>query len=177
MVKQGYQALKQHFLHNNRIKEYSGYGGKINALGWNNAGNKLASACSDKSVNVFTIESSRLVSCFNSINWTHQSKPQTFRGHTDSVDKLAWHPTSNDILATVGADGTVRIWDCRSRRTTTAQLKGENINIAWSPDANYVAVGNKTDLVSSSSIHILWFLVDHLVRRSRRPQNRSVRKV
>ncbi|BHF81571.1 THO complex subunit 3 [Sparganum proliferum] len=30
----------------------------------------------------------------------------------------------------------------------TAQLKGENINIAWSPDARTIAVGNKADLIT-----------------------------
>lgn len=30
----------------------------------------------------------------------------------------------------------------------TINTKGENINIAWSPDGNTIAVGNKEDLVS-----------------------------
>uniref|UniRef100_A0A5K3EZ31 WD_REPEATS_REGION domain-containing protein n=1 Tax=Mesocestoides corti TaxID=53468 RepID=A0A5K3EZ31_MESCO len=136
MSKSGLQALKQHLAHNNRIKEFPGYGGKIHALGWNASGSKLASASSDKSVNVFALDSTRL------------SKTQTFRGHTESVDQLAWHPTSSDTLASVGADGTVRLWDCRSKRTTTVQLKGENINVAWSPDGHTIAVGNKNDLIT-----------------------------
>ncbi|VDK40922.1 unnamed protein product [Taenia asiatica] len=136
MSKSGLQTLRQHFGFNNRVKEFPGYGGKIHALGWNASGSKLASASSDKCVNIYSLDSTRL------------SKLQTFRGHTDSVDQLAWHPSANDTLATVGADGTVRLWDCRSKRTTTAQLKGENINVAWSPDGHTIAVGNKNDLIT-----------------------------
>nr|CDS29489.2 tho complex subunit 3 [Hymenolepis microstoma] len=136
MARSALQNLRQHFTTQNRIKETTGYGGKIHALGWNNAGTKLATGSSDKSVNIYQLDSTRL------------SRLQTFRGHTDSVDQLAWHPSVNDILATVSADSTVRLWDCRSKRITTAQLKGENINLAWSPDGNTIAVGNKSDLIS-----------------------------
>ncbi|VEL26930.1 unnamed protein product, partial [Protopolystoma xenopodis] len=71
------------------------------------------------------------------------------RGHTESVDQLAWHPSSYDTLVSVGADGVVRLWDCRMKKgPVTAQLKGENINVAWSPNGRTIAVGNKGDLVS-----------------------------
>ncbi|KAM3182341.1 hypothetical protein ACTXT7_012569 [Hymenolepis weldensis] len=136
MARSALQNLRQHFNTHNRIKESTSYGGKIHALGWNNAGTKLATGSSDKSVNVYQLDSTRL------------SRLQTFRGHTDSVDQLAWHPTANDSLATVSSDSTVRLWDCRSKRITTAQLKGENINLAWSPDGNTIAVGNKSDLIT-----------------------------
>nr|CAH8860556.1 unnamed protein product [Trichobilharzia regenti] len=129
--------LRNHFLKNCRVKEFSGYGGKIHTLGWNNNGSRLASGSSDKLVNIYSLESTRLV------------KVHSFRGHNESVDQLCWHPSDNDIVATVGADGAVRLWDCRTKKDPiTAQCKGENINLAWSPDARYIAVGSKTDLVS-----------------------------
>jgi THO complex subunit 3 len=87
------------------------------------------------------------------------------RGHTDSVDQVCWDPTNENRLATASADKTVRIWDARgtpwsplpathvlTRRLSDTKgremhkisTKGENINIAWSPDdGNYIAVGNK----------------------------------
>ena len=46
-------------------------------------------------------------------------------------------------------DRTVRIWESRSSKAVaTIPTKGENINIAWSPDGKTVAVGNKEDLVT-----------------------------
>ncbi|VDQ17747.1 unnamed protein product [Trichobilharzia regenti] len=125
--------LRNHFLKNCRVKEFSGYGGKIHTLGWNNNGSRLASGSSDKLVKV-----------------------HSFRGHNESVDQLCWHPSDNDIVATVGADGAVRLWDCRTKKDPiTAQCKGENINLAWSPDARYIAVGSKTDLVCSLIVIVL----------------------
>lgn len=38
---------------------------------------------------------------------------------------------------------------CRSHKCAAAiSTKGENINIAWSPNGSTIAVGNKEDLVS-----------------------------
>ena len=72
-----------------------------------------------------------------------------FRGHSDAVDQLIWHPTDPDLLATASGDRTVRIWDYRSAKSvTTVNTKGENINITWSPDGKTLAVGNREDLIS-----------------------------
>lgn len=146
--------LRSYFAKNSRIKEFSGYGGKIHTLGWNSAGTKLASGSSDKMVNIYVLESTRLV-CFHNDKqflFNFQSKLQSFHGHNGSVDQLCWHPTDNEVVATVSADGFVRLWDSRSSKCpVSAQLKGENINLAWSPDARYIAVGSKTDLVSAGN--------------------------
>ncbi|KAF8565507.1 hypothetical protein P879_01122 [Paragonimus westermani] len=129
--------VRSHFSRHSRIKEFSGYGVKIHTLGWNISGSRLASGSADKLVNVYTLDSSKL------------TKLHTFRGHNESVDQLCWHPSDNEVLATVGADGAVRLWDCRSKKDpVTAQLKGENINLSWSSDGRCIAVGSKTDLVT-----------------------------
>ncbi|KAA0201101.1 THO complex subunit [Fasciolopsis buskii] len=131
------KRIRSHFSRHSRVKEFPGYGGKIHTLAWNVTGCKLASGSSDKLVNVYALDGTRL------------SKTQTFRGHNESVDQLCWHPTDPDVLASVGADGAVRLWDCRSKKDpVTAQLKGENINLAWMSDGRCIAVGSKTDLIS-----------------------------
>jgi len=54
-----------------------------------------------------------------------QNKDHTFRGHTDSVDQLCWHPTNPDLLVTASGDKTVRIWDARARKSvSTVNTKG-----------------------------------------------------
>jgi len=67
---------------------------------------------------------------------------------------LRWHPTDSHIFSTTGADGSVRLWDTRTSNKSIGlmQGKGENINLAWSPDGNTLAVGNKEDLVCLESI-------------------------
>lgn len=65
------------------------------------------------------------------------------------MDQLCWHATQADLLSTASGDKTVRIWDVRAGKCSTIiSTKGENINIAWSPDGNTIAVGNKEDLVT-----------------------------
>ncbi len=71
-----------------------------------------------------------------------------FKGHGDSVDQLTWHPTKPDLLVTASGDKTVRVWDARASKAVTTINKGENINIAWSPDGSTIAVGNKKDLLT-----------------------------
>jgi THO complex subunit 3 len=72
-----------------------------------------------------------------------------FRGHTDSVDQLCWHPNSSDLLGSASGDKTVRLWDARTAKAVdTINTRGENINIAWSPNGLHIAVGNKEDLIT-----------------------------
>lgn len=53
------------------------------------------------------------------------------------------------MLATASGDKTVRIWDARVQKTTEVfNTKGENINITWSKNGHYIAVGNKEDLIT-----------------------------
>lgn len=78
-------------------------------------------------------------------------KVNQFKGHTDSVDQLCWQPKNPDLVTTASTDKTVRIWDTRasgSYARAVVGTKGENINITWSEDGNYIAVGNKDDLIS-----------------------------
>lgn len=52
-------------------------------------------------------------------------KEHTFRGHSDSVDQLTWHPSHPDQLATASGDKTVRLWDARSQKlAATLNTKG-----------------------------------------------------
>ncbi|ODM93044.1 THO complex subunit 3 [Orchesella cincta] len=131
------EELREYFKKNNRVKEYGGHSHKIHTLDWNADGRRLASGSFDKTVCIFQMDRDKL------------SKEVTFKGHTDSVDQLCWHAKHPDLLATASGDKTVRIWDARIQKTTEVfTTKGENINITWSPDGNFIAVGNKEDLIT-----------------------------
>ncbi|OXA63150.1 THO complex subunit 3 [Folsomia candida] len=129
--------FKDHFKKNNRIREYTVHSSKIHTVAWNCEGRKLASGSFDKTVAMFTLDKDKL------------KTDHVFKGHTDSVDQLCWHPQHPDLLGSASGDKSVRIWDARSQKCIeTFSTKGENINITWSPDGNNVAVGNKEDLLT-----------------------------
>jgi ribosome assembly protein RRB1 len=43
-----------------------------------------------------------------------------YAGHTGSVEELHWSPSERNVFASAGTDGTVRIWDTRSKRRSPA---------------------------------------------------------
>ncbi|KAF2428819.1 WD40 repeat-like protein [Tothia fuscella] len=72
------------------------------------------------------------------------------RGHSSTVDKVAWNPEREAELASAGADGTVRFWDVRSKGCVGVVKVGsgsaeEILNVAWRPDGGEVVVGRKDD--------------------------------
>ncbi|MFF5188648.1 helix-turn-helix domain-containing protein [Streptomyces sp. NPDC000345] len=66
-----------------------------------------------------------------------------FGGLDGGVDALAFSPVA-DLLATAGADGTVRLWDLRVGTPTAGPLSGHEGSvraIAFSPDGRLIATG------------------------------------
>ncbi|CDW96962.1 hypothetical protein, partial [Sporisorium scitamineum] len=116
----------------------SGHRQSVRGLGWSIDGRKLATCGADRSIRIWVPE--------RSID--HRASTE-LRGHTESVDQLVWHPLQPEVLASASADKTVRVWDVRSKPSDTAiTTPGANINIAYHPTGNYIAVGDKTDTVS-----------------------------
>ncbi|CAG0919748.1 unnamed protein product [Notodromas monacha] len=131
------KSLKKYFKNLPRPKEAIEGGRTVD---WSADGRYLAASSymSEKTVCLFALVDDRKL-----------VKEHTFRGHHESVDVVCWHKTNGDLLSTASGDKSVRIWDARAQKCQACiQTKGENINLAWSPDGNTIAVGNKSDLVS-----------------------------
>jgi THO complex subunit 3 len=130
-----YINQKKNYLKNSNTKELIGHKKKIHTVAWNNNGKKLASGSVDQTISIWSVEN-RIIKDFE------------LKGHTDSVDQLCWNPKNSDQLASVSIDKSVRIWDIKTKNCiANIATPGENINVAWSPDSNYIAVGNKEDQV------------------------------
>ncbi|CAH1791253.1 unnamed protein product [Owenia fusiformis] len=131
------EEMSSYFKRNSKIRELTSHSAKVHSVAWNCDGRRLASGSFDKTVSIYSLDRDRL------------NKELTFRGHSDSVDQLCWHPKHTEHIATASGDKTVRIWDVRANKSVaTITTKGENINICWSPDGQTIAVGNKDDLVT-----------------------------
>uniref|UniRef100_G3PVE8 Anaphase-promoting complex subunit 4-like WD40 domain-containing protein n=1 Tax=Gasterosteus aculeatus aculeatus TaxID=481459 RepID=G3PVE8_GASAC len=137
MASRYYQEMQESFRSNNKSREFPAHTAKVHSVAWSCDGRRLASGSFDKTASVFVLEKDRLV------------KENNYRGHSDSVDQLCWHPTNPDLFVTASGDKTIRIWDVRTTKCiATVNTKGENINICWSPDGQTIAVGNKDDVVT-----------------------------
>lgn len=116
----------------------SGHRSSVRGLGWSIDGRKLATCGADRVIRIWVPERSV----------DHRASTE-LRGHAESVDQLAWNPTHPEVLASASGDRTVRIWDTRGKgEGLVVATPGANINIAYHPTGEYIAVGDKTDTVS-----------------------------
>ncbi|KAH8739582.1 WD40 repeat protein [Cryptosporidium ryanae] len=82
------------------------------ALNWNEINESyLASGSDDMMICVWD---------FNSGEYNGNSSIEPlvkFKGHKKSVQDLAWHPSNENLLISVGDDGLIMMWDIRESRT------------------------------------------------------------
>ncbi|KAH7041597.1 WD40 repeat-like protein [Microdochium trichocladiopsis] len=59
-----------------------------------------------------------------------------FQGHTSSVEEIQWSPSEASVFASASSDGTVRVWDVRSKSrkpALTVQVSDVDVNVmSWS---------------------------------------------
>lgn len=66
------------------------------------------------------------------------------RGHTAGVEKVVFNPVRDAELASCSTDGTVRIWDVRSKTCVSRlDIGGEPFTLSWSPDGSTIIAGRK----------------------------------
>lgn len=160
------------------LQELQGHSKKVHTVGWSSDGKRLASGSVDKTVNIWKVGASgapatlehelqghteavdRKLTLLRAHVGTHTQrccaplhtllflrKGQHALLHTFA--ELTWDPSNPDQLASASSDKSVRIWDGRMGKCAAMiPTKGENINIAWSPDGTTIAVGDKADQVS-----------------------------
>ncbi|HEU4423837.1 MAG TPA: hypothetical protein VFR67_15000, partial [Pilimelia sp.] len=66
----------------------------------------------------------------------------TWQAHAgDFVREVSWHP-DGELIASCGDDGTLAVWDWRSRHLITRVdlTSGWALRLAWSPDGRHLAV-------------------------------------
>ena len=75
-----------------------------------------------------------VTTCNDGGRWTADHRP--FTGHEDSVEDVQWSPNERNVFASASSDGTVKIWDLRSKSRTAAisvKVSDTDVNvISWS---------------------------------------------
>lgn len=76
-----------------------------------------------------------------------------FNSHKSSVEDLQWSPVERTVFASCSADKTVRIWDTRAKRNSSAisyQAHQSDVNvISWNRTVNYLLASGGDDGVFS----------------------------
>ena len=76
--------------------------------------------------------------------WLSDNKP--FTGHQSSVEDLQWSPNERNVFASASSDGTVKVWDVRSKSHKSAvsvAVSNTDVNVmSWSRQtAHLLATG------------------------------------
>ncbi|KAK0664325.1 Ribosome assembly protein RRB1 [Lasiodiplodia hormozganensis] len=72
-----------------------------------------------------------------------------YTGHKETVEELQWSPTEKNVFASAGNDGTVRIWDIRSKSrkpVITVQASKTDVNVlSWSHQTAHLLASGADD--------------------------------
>ena len=75
-----------------------------------------------------------VTTCGDGDKWNADTRP--FTGHEGSVEDLQWSPSERNVFASASSDGTVKIWDIRSKSRKpqiSVQVSTADVNvISWS---------------------------------------------
>jgi THO complex subunit 3 len=105
---------------------------RIVTLAWSPLGNYVATGAVDKKLRVWNPERA------------HVKHSTELRGHTGSVEQVAFNPMREAELASCSSDGTVRIWDSRTKANVAEFKTGkECFSMSWKPDGSELVVGTK----------------------------------
>ncbi|KAJ7361348.1 WD40 repeat-like protein [Mycena albidolilacea] len=71
-----------------------------------------------------------------------------FRGHTSVVGDVDWHPTKENVFASVGDDKMLMIWDTRAPTEASTKIQAhdrEILAVSFSPAAEHLLVTGSAD--------------------------------
>ena len=106
---------------------------------WNCDGSLLATAGYDKNIKIHSLDNS-------SSSASNILKLLQTITCTSTPTQLCWHPNNNNKFAIISDERNVEIWEVKGRHASMKiNSLGGNINISWSIDGKYLAVGNKAD--------------------------------
>lgn len=79
--------------------------------------------------------------------WVSDTRP--FTGHTGSVEDIAWSPNERNVFASASSDGTVKVWDVRSKSrkpAVDARVVDTDVNVlSWSKLTNHLLATGAED--------------------------------
>ncbi|KAL9081605.1 MAG: hypothetical protein Q9159_007221 [Coniocarpon cinnabarinum] len=106
----------------------------------------------------------------NAGSFTSDARP--FTGHESSVEDLQWSPSESNVFASASADGTIRVWDRRSKARKPAlsvRASDTDVNVlSWSRQTEYLIASGADD-----GIWAVWDLRQWKPNTSASPSNKN----
>jgi ribosome assembly protein RRB1 len=79
--------------------------------------------------------------------WATDNRP--FTGHGGSIEEIQWSPSEKNVFASASSDGSVKVWDVRSKsRKPAVDVKVSNIDVnvmSWSRSETYLLATGADD--------------------------------
>ncbi|KAI4132840.1 MAG: hypothetical protein LQ347_002432 [Umbilicaria vellea] len=79
--------------------------------------------------------------------WATDSRPYT--GHDSSVEDLQWSPNEQNVFASASSDGTVKVWDVRSKShkpAVSVKVSNTDVNVmSWSHQTTHLLATGADD--------------------------------
>ena len=79
--------------------------------------------------------------------FTNDSRP--FLGHQGSIEELQWSPSEQNVFASASSDGTVKVWDVRSKSrkpAVDAKISDTDVNVmSWSRQTTHLLATGADD--------------------------------
>jgi len=117
----------------------------VTCMRWSADGLFLAIACSNHSAKVLQLSSTNQQVMMRDVQTVQVGGTEATKAL--KLNAVCWNPTAPQFCF-VGADKVMDIWHVRaSKPAVRVETMGQNINVDWSPDGKFVAVGNRDDMV------------------------------
>ncbi|KAK7432570.1 hypothetical protein QQZ08_000777 [Neonectria magnoliae] len=108
----------------------------LRTIAWNPLGTLVATGSSERVLRVWNPEK------------PHIKFSTELKGHTASIEKVAFNPTKDAELCSVSSDGVVKFWDVRTKACfNEVKGLGDAFTLVWAPDGETLLVGNKADMI------------------------------
>ncbi|KAK4692826.1 ribosome assembly protein RRB1, partial [Lecanoromycetidae sp. Uapishka_2] len=88
-----------------------------------------------------------LTTCGDDGKWTSDNRP--FTGHQGSVEDIQWSPTESTVFASASSDGTIKVWDVRSKSRKpqlSIKVSDTDVNVlSWSRQNSFLLATGDDD--------------------------------
>ena len=128
------EVLLRHIESQDAVKSLGRHDGILARLTFSADGKALASASRDGTATIWDVAGNR--------------QPVVLRGHRETINDVAFSPDGGWVV-TASTDFTTRVWDVLSGQSL-ATLPGKwfMLDVAWSPDGAFLAVGGDASSIS-----------------------------